>query len=373
MSDDLETVLARWKAKLEERDVSDNGQRGDDDELDESWHPVDLGPALAGDLQRPEPTILRREDRVGLLYRGRVNGFHGDSGVGKSWAALIAAKLELADDRHVIWIDLEDPDPMTVIGRLRDDLNMDADVIRDQFHYYGPTEPFDEPPLAEIERAIAEHGPSLLVIDSTGEAFGLAGLDENKDVEVGPWMRHVARRLADAGPAVLLLDHSTKANDNPLHPSGSKRKRAAITGASYLIEARQPLTVEAGGVLKLTCAKDRHGTHRAGAVAAEIDLTRYPDGGMSVRVWPPTDNTDAPDNKIRFAAKSAIAAAKNAGRPVSKNWLEQNMDIKCSTPLKRAGIEEAVARHSLRIESGERGAQMHVYVRDLIDEPETDR
>jgi hypothetical protein len=361
----VDEALAEAFAKLG-ADVGDNGQRGN--ALDESWRPVDLGPALAGELCRPEPTILCRDDGVGLLYLGRVNGFHGDSGVGKSWAALIAAKLELEAGEHVIWIDLEDPDPMTVIGRLRDDLDADADVIRERFHYYGPTEPFGEPPLAEIERAITEHTPTLLVIDSTGEAFGLEGLDENKDVEVGPWMRRVARRLADAGPAVLLLDHSTKANDNPLHPSGSKRKRAAITGASYLIEARRALTKEHGGVLTFRCAKDRHGTHRAGDTVADMDFAIYPDGGMTVHVWPPDDTVDTPDIKVHLAAKSAVAAAKKADRPLSKNSLEQLMKIKCRAALKRAGIEEAVEKHALRTEKGDRGTLMHVYVRDIVTE-----
>jgi AAA domain len=358
----LDDVLAAEFAKLGV--TTTNGQCGD---LDESWQPVDLEPALAGELERPEPTILRRDDRVGLLYAGRVNGFHGDSGIGKSWAALIAAVGELDGGEHVIWIDLEDPDPMTVIGRLRDDLGVFADVIRERFHYYGPTEPFGEPPLTEIERAIGVYTPTLLVIDSTGEAFGLEGLDENKDVEVGPWMRRVARRLADAGPGVLLLDHSTKANDNPLHPSGSKRKRAAITGASYLLEARHALTKEHGGVLTLRCAKDRHGTHRAGALVADMDFTVYPDGGMTVHVEPPDDEADSPDIKVHLAAKSAVAAAKKAGRPLTQNALEQLMEIKCRAALKRAGIEEAVAEHALRIEEGARRARLHVYVRDLED------
>jgi AAA domain len=368
----LDEELAAARAQHRAGRASDNGQGAtsdDDATLDESWLPVDLAPALAGELVRPEPRILRRDDGVGLLYLGRVNGFHCDSGVGKSFAALIAAELEMEAGCHVIWIDLEDPDPMTVIGRLRDDLQVTAEVIQERFHYYGPTEPFGEPPLAEIERAIAEHHPTLLVIDSTGEAFGLAGLDENKDVEVGPWMRHVARRLADAGPAVLLLDHSTKANDNPLHPSGSKRKRAAITGSSYLLEARRPLTREQGGMLTLRTAKDRHGAHQTGQVAADLDFTVYPDGGLSVHVWSPDETADTPDLKVHLAAKSAVTAAEKAGRPLSKNMLEQLMDIKCRASLKRAGIEQAVAEHALKVEADARGALMHIYVRDLLEEP----
>ena len=332
--------------------------------LDESWQPVDLGPALAGELHRPEPTILRRDDKVGTVYAGRVNGLHGDSGIGKSYVAGVAGKDEIDAGNHVVWVDLEDPDAMTVIGRLRDDFGLDPDTIRERFHYYGPTEPFGELPLQEVERAIGEHAPTLVVIDSVGEAFGLEGIDENKDSEVGPWMRRVARRLADAGPAVLLLDHSTKGADNPLHPSGSKRKRAAITGASFLVEARRPLIKGAGGVLTLTCAKDRHGTHRTGDVAAILEFTVYPDGGMTVHVEAPSAEAEK-DTRIYFAAQSTVAAAKAADRPLSQNSLETLMQIKASVAVKRAGIEAAVARHAISVTEGTNRSKLHTYVRDL--------
>src|SRR5262249_34274717 len=160
--------------------------------------------------------------------------------------------------RHVIWIDFED-DETVIVGRLHEDFGVDAEIIAHQLHYYRPTEPFTAKAVQMIRAVAVEYDVVMTVIDSVGEAFGLEGINEDKDVEVGPWMRSVARPLADAGPAVVILDHSTKAADNPLHPSGSKRKRAAITGQSYLLEAPRPLTREHGGLLRMTCAKDRHG------------------------------------------------------------------------------------------------------------------
>src|ERR687898_486158 len=125
--------------------------------------------------------------------------------------------------------------------------------------------------------------------------IGLEGVDEDRDVQVGPWLRRVARRLADStGAGVIIIDHSTKAKDNPLFPSGSKRKRAAITGASYHVEAVAPRSAESA------------------------------------------------DEKLRVIARAAIRAAKNADRPLSGRELEELMNVKASAQRKRAGIDYAL-------------------------------
>src|SRR5690606_34602190 len=145
----------------------------------------------------------------------------------------------------------------------------------ERFHYLSPGVEADEHAVGMVVDLVESVGASLVVIDSVGEAFGLEGLNENNDNEVAPWLRRVARRLADTGAAVGLVDHSTKSSENPLFPSGSKRKRAAITGAQYLVEATRPLTKEHGGQLRLTCGKDRHGNYRRGEAAAVLDFTVY--------------------------------------------------------------------------------------------------
>ena len=73
------------------------------------------------------------------------------------------------------------------------------------------------------------------------------------------WMRRVPRPLAAAGAAVVPIDHITKSGDNNLYASGTQRKRAGITGASYLVENRSPFSQGHRGMSRLVCAKDRHG------------------------------------------------------------------------------------------------------------------
>ncbi len=340
------------------------------DALDPSWTRVDFRPILAGNIERTMPTVLRRDDGEHLFYERRVNGLHADSGIGKSMLCAFGAAQELNAGHHVAWVDFEDPDSSAIVERLRM-FDVDDDTIAERLHYYAPREPFSDAAVAALVCAITEHGITKVVVDSVGEAFGLEGIDENKDVEVAPWLRRVARVLADAGPAVELVDHSTKAADNPLHPSGSKRKRAAITGASYLVEAVRPLTREDGGTLRLICAKDRYGNYRRGDIVATFEVTAYRDGGSTAHLWPPLDgDSDSDEARLLVVARAAVRAAKKAGETLTQRRLLARMNVKASATLKRAGIEEAVARGALRSESGPNRSILHAYVRDLETSPE---
>jgi hypothetical protein len=339
-------------------------------ELDttETWEEVNLAPVFSGEATRPEPTILRRDDSKGLFYRNAVNSIHGDSGDGKSFVMLAASKQEIEEGRHVIWIDLED-NPDTIADRFSD-LGVDAEAVLERFHHQ-PTEPFTPGAVQKILNEAIEYDASLIVIDSLGEAFGLEGINEDRDNEVGPWLRRVARALAEVA-ATNPVDHSTKAGDNPLFPSGSKRKRAAITGASYLLRAVKPLTREKGGRLSLICAKDRHGHYQRGEVAAVVDFHRYEDGGLSVKVWPPDDDTDNLLKQLWWRAKAAVETCQQAGRPLSKRELTERMPGKTRAEKKLAAIEYAVGEGALRTESGPRGSVLHSYVKPMPEPAATD-
>jgi DnaB-like helicase N terminal domain/AAA domain len=329
--------------------------------LDESWLPIDLAAVLAGDLVRPNPTVLQRHDGGALFYAGMVNGVHGDSGIGKGWLLCHAIAEELRAGEPVLLIDLEDV-AESVMTRLRD-LGVSDALILENLIYLRPHTPFDDHAVRAVVRTVTDRHVTLAVVDSLGEAFGLEGIDENKDAEVGPWMRRVARALAEAGPAVVLADHATKAADNPLHPSGSKRKRAAIGGASYLVEAVIPLAKGRGGRLRLTCAKDRHGTYARGEHVADLVMT--PD--TRVTLYTPVDPGE-PELAVVLAARAAVKAAKAEGRPMSQSALLGAMTIKARAAVLRGGIDLAVGRGALSETVGARKARVFEYVKDLTDD-----
>lgn len=340
-----------WRAVLnDDTSSSPDGDRA----IDPSFQPVDLGPVLAGNHHQPEPTILARDDRQCLFYEGMLNGVHGDSGVGKGWLLLTAVNEQLANGHNVMLVDTEDT-AGSIVARLRLLGATDNDIGR--LIYLRPQTEFTTAAVDHLATIVAARGVRLAVLDSLGECFGLDGIDENHDAEVGPWLRRVARRLAEAGPAVVTSDHATKANDNPLHPSGSKRKRAAIGGASYLVTATTPLAAGKGGRLRITCAKDRHGTCARGEHVADLVLTTTTIGGLRAQLYAPdpSDDTELP---VMLAARDAVRVSSETGEPLSMRALVGLMTIKASTDTKRAGIELAVTKGSLIEQSGPRNARL---------------
>jgi hypothetical protein len=322
--------------------------------LDPSWLPVDLAPVVAGDCAQPVPTILHRDDDQALIYLGEVNGCHGPSGEGKGWLTLYAVVEQLRRGHAVVLVDLED-NPTSIIARLRL-LGATNTEIVERLVYVRPTSPFGLIEIEHLALIVEERRPSLVIVDSLGEAFGLDGIDENSDAEVGPWLRRVARRIAELGPAVWAVDHSTKANDNKLFPSGSKRKRAAITGASYLVEATTPLVAGKGGRLRITCAKDRHGTYRRGEHVADLVMTVDPLGTRVKLYTPDLDGETEPVHEL--AVRAAVKAALAEGRPVSGTALVAAMKIKAAKDTKWAGVDLATSRGLLHETAGPRRARM---------------
>jgi len=229
---------------------------------------------FGGNVVINEPTISD-----GLFYPGSVNMLHGQDGTGKSLIALHAAWLEVYKKKHVFWINYEDTDATEIIRRFQAQVaRFDADLLNQYMHVWSPGWHPMSAGMPFISRHIESMNPSLIVLDSLGEAVALDGIDENRDGEVAAWLRNVARQMADAGPAVCLIDHATKANDNPLFSSGSKRKRAVATGVVWSIghEDDQPFSQGRSGFVTMTVAKDRRGHYRRGDTPFRFIVTAEP-------------------------------------------------------------------------------------------------
>jgi hypothetical protein len=334
-----------------------------------SFRPVDLVPYLRGDYAQPVPDyLIRRGDDItsGMIYKAAVNGFHGDSGIGKSWLALYALAERIQDGDSVMLIDLEDG-ASSILSRLRL-LGIAADQIAAQLHYVRPTDPYGPDEVAYLCGLVTKNDVTVCVIDSLGESFGLDGINENNDNEVGPWLRAVARPLADAGAAVILVDHVTKTNEKPLHASGSKRKRAAITGASYFIGAKKPFSKEDGGRLTITCAKDRHGTYRSGDAVAHLDMTYLADRTVRVELVAaaPAELTpnDAPSV---LAARKVVDVLRASGSKLTLRKLNAEVrsdGFHASNQVISDGIELAKSRDCIVEEAGENRSRNFSYAKN---------
>ncbi len=240
-----------------------------------TWAPADLQSVVAsllnGTVQRPEPTLGRRSDGAALLYAGRVNSLISESGGAKTWVALEACRQELQVGHHVVFVDFEDH-AEGIVARLLD-LGAAPDAVVERFRYVCPQEPFSIAAESRLAAVLVESRPTLVVIDSVGESMALDGIRPNDDDQVARWYRRLPRRVAAAGPAVLGLDHVTKSGEGRgLFAIGSQRKRAAVSGASYMLETVLDFGKGRTGSARLVVAKDRHGTYVQGQTAATFVL-----------------------------------------------------------------------------------------------------
>ena len=245
-----------------------------DEDAERTWDFVDLTDVLSGAWKPPVPTLVDRSDGVSMFYAQRIHTIAGEPGGGKTWLALAAMADRIRHGDTVMLIDYEDS-PGSFVSRLRA-LGCTDTQIAAQAVYVRPDMPltvrngitlYGERTLQAIEA----RQPDFVAIDSTGEALSLEALDPNDDAAVAMWMRILPRRLAKAGATVLLLDHVTKAHETRGNWAiGSQRKLAAIDGIAYAAETPIAPTKEADGKVVLKVAKDRHGTHRRGYVAAEV-------------------------------------------------------------------------------------------------------
>lgn len=268
-----------------------------------TWWPVDLTDALNG-TGTPPPEILHRTDGRAMLYRGRTHAFIGESESCKTWAALLAATEVLAAGGHVLFVDYED-DENGVVSRLRA-LGVPADTVRTRLHYVHPEESLEQHGLATVGSialglVLHTYPITLAIIDGVTEGMTTEGLEPLGTGDAAVFQRRIAKRIAAApsAPAVVSLDHVGRdAENRGRYALGSQHKISGLTGAAYTFEARRPLhrdhfeQVDAEIIVKV--GKDRPGHVREGnakhATWARLELTAYPDGGVTGRVVPVTDD-----------------------------------------------------------------------------------
>lgn len=346
-----------------------------------TWRAVDIADTVAGlvagTLTAPQMTLgvlSLSEAGAALFYPGRVNGIAGESNAGKTFTALATAAQEIAAGRAVIFIDLED-NAVGVVGRL---LLMGADPadVTAWFHYVQPDEKLNAVGRADLTALLDKVTPSLVVIDSTGEALSLEGANPNADDEVARWFQIGPRWLSrhPCGPGVLVLDHVVKSDEGGgLWPIGSQRKRSAINGVQFMQRLVHAFDRTTAGAARLICAKDRYGTYFQGQEVAQLIVT--PDAGQ-VRVdlvalaggvagagaagFRPTVLME----RVSRYLKNHPGSADRTGRQV-----RENVTGKETTVL--VALDLLVSEGYVETSSGQRGATVYTLVKPFPGEGTT--
>ena len=144
-----------------------------------------------------------------------------------------------------------------------------------------------------------------MVVDGVTDLFGLFGLSYDANQEVAEVFQTLLRPLADAGPAVVTVDHVTKSRDGRGRWAiGGQHKLAAVSGAAYTVDVVHPFGRGQRGVAKVWLSKDRPGhvayhSVRQGKGRLAAELVVYDrEGGVAVELHPGADAQERRDDLL---------------------------------------------------------------------------
>lgn len=301
-----------------------------------SWAPVDLTAVLDGSWQPPLPTVGKRSDGIGLFYPGRSHTIISETEGGKTWLALSAALDEMADGNHVVYFDFEDSEG-GIVGRLLT-LGAHRSTINERFHYLRPTDPLGTGiNVDDLNRVLADHQPTLGIIDGVTEAMTLHGLNPLDNVDAAVFGRMLPRRITETGAAAVSLDHVVKDRDGRgRYALGAVHKLNGLDGASYVLENRAPFGVGLTGRSTIRIAKDRPAQLRRHALPSgggmhwfgDLVLKSHGDEFAEVSIEPPTAH--APEFRPTLLMGRISDALAEHG-PLSGRQLEEMVTGKSAT------------------------------------------
>ena len=355
----LDEYVADIPANVAElAEVSNVAELPADDSSPSTWKPQDIDEILDGEYVAPKTDLFYRADGLGLFYRGKTHMLVGASESGKTMVSVIPMIEELENGGRVAFIDHES-DAGTVVGRLLA-FGCNRELLRPsagRFRYIRPDAPLSQrgmkfwPDEMVALRETIEWKPDLVVIDGVTEAMTEEGLDPisgQSNADFPTWLRLVARRFEIVGSCVVMIDHTGHDTGQVEKRNiGGQHKKSGITGASYIVETKTPFgqatTHEITGKVSLRLHKDRGGALRGRfmgqgkqPVVAEIELTCYPDGGITTKVVDPSDSAEQPiDDALTLEIALHLSQYEGStGRSTAKGLGRNEGDKSVSAELK---------------------------------------
>ena len=275
---------------------------------------TDFRPIIEGGFKREIPAVCEAMPGRFLLYAGRLNEFHGESGIGKTNISLAIASRIMDDGGIVLFLDPED-NPEGIAQRFIA-LGGNPDHLLTRFKYVHNPEPSDYPGLIEWAK---QTKPTAVFLEGMAEALVAEGYNEDKTEDVLPFLRQRIRPFADNGAAVVIADHVAKNKESRgRNPRGSSSKLGRYDGCAYIVELIKAYSPTTAGAVRLLIAKDRNGgVGHVGEHIAELHFTPDEDGKTLVHFTTPAESgkaflpTGLMEKISRFVETSDLVPSKN--------------------------------------------------------------
>lgn len=220
---------------------------GDDDDpdaftYDEFDKPIELEKPTHGAFGGERP----------VLYPDKVHWFQGESGSGKTWAALAVA-VEVADEfGERVWIIDYENSRAEFAGRLKG-LGISRDGMR-RVTYTDGTDITHAELRGRMDARRDRYG--LVLIDGVSSALTAAGKSGNDAQEFGAWFDQIPGR---AERMVICIDHVTKATDDRKGMAIGTQAKKGRPGVTFEVRCAREFKRGVPGVVDLVLQKDRYG------------------------------------------------------------------------------------------------------------------
>lgn len=289
---------------------------GDSSVTGTSWAPMDLGAVLEAGCNVAAPQLLRRTDGQALFYRACIHSANGEPESGKSKLAGGATAQVLRSGGRVAYFDCESrPEPL--LEQLQAAGVSDSAIIG-RLGYVRPHEPLSHAEGDLVAELALE--PDLVVLDGVTEAMQLAGMKLEDNADVAAFMAALPRRFADAGSAVLMIDHVVKDRESRgRYAIGGQHKLAAVDVA-FSLKVLEPFGRGKSGAVAIQLEKDRPGHLRALADGKRIAVMRVDaasDGEFTIDLEPPGEHRPGGFRPTVLMERVSEFVAANPG--LSKN------------------------------------------------------
>jgi AAA domain len=248
---------------------------------------IDLAPFVRGEAPETNLGVLYRDDGQGLFYRPGVNDLHGEPGTGKSLVTQVAIAGVLRAGDGVVCLDYEGT-ARTFVERLRV-LGVADEVIADPSRVCYANMPGRVTPnhITTLKARMESLGAAFVGVDAMLPALARSGLDDNSNTDVAHYYENSIRPLADAGVAVVTIDHIVKDSAGRGRGARGAGAKLQFVDMSYSLKPIQAFSKHQEGSFKLVCDKDRHGNFAAGSTVAVVKVTPSDDGLVTVTVEAP--------------------------------------------------------------------------------------
>lgn len=232
-----------------------------------SWAPIDLGPYLRGEVERPQPSVgVARSDGLRLLYPGHEHTVIGEMEAGKSWVALACAAAEVVNGNPVVYIHFEETDPGDSVERLVALGVREHDILK-LFRFVGPAAPVTAGDL----RRLLDPRPTLVILDGVNEGMSLHGQAIREEDGAAQFRQRLVKPCMAVGAATLALDHVVKDPDKRgRNALGSIHKGNAVNGVIVMLENAEPFGRGQRGRSHVFVTKDRPGHLRRNGRASKV-------------------------------------------------------------------------------------------------------